>query len=69
MPSQTTDSQGDTPADPDPQAGPPADGEPASQPDDADDEAWANSSWDLRQGLDVSELNELPAEWGGTKPR
>lgn len=35
----------------------------------ADEQVWAHSSWDLRQGLDVAELNELPAEWRGIKPR
>jgi len=37
--------------------------------DDQDDDVWAPSSWDLRQGLDVAELAELPAEWPDLKPR
>jgi hypothetical protein len=37
-------------------------------PAEDDEEAWAHSSWDLRQGLDVAELPELPAEWPDTQP-
>lgn len=38
-------------------------------PGDEGDETWAPSSWDLRQGLDIAELDELPAEWPRDKPR
>ncbi|WP_309639668.1 hypothetical protein [Methylibium sp.] len=27
------------------------------------DPGWFDSSWELRQGLDVAELDEVPAEW------
>lgn len=66
-----TDSKREAPPGPSPEADPAADvdaeqDEPAARPD---EQVWAHSSWDLRQGLDVAELNELPAEWRGIKPR
>lgn len=30
------------------------------------DVTWFDSSWDLRKGLDVAELNELPVDLGAT---
>jgi hypothetical protein len=29
----------------------------------APDTGWFDSSWELRQGLEVAELAEFPAEW------
>lgn len=66
-----TDSKRDEPPGGNPEADPAADND-AEQDESAartDEQVWAHSSWDLRQGLDVAELNELPAEWRGIKPR
>lgn len=63
-----TDTQHDAPTGPSPRADGSQDeqAEPAAH---ADEQVWAHSSWDLRQGLDVAELSELPAELHGIKPR
>jgi hypothetical protein len=66
---QTTDPNPDTPATGSPEAEGAADVESDIPTDTLDEEVWAPSSWDLRQGLDVAELDELPAEWRGIKPR
>ena len=66
---QTTDTKRNAPPAPDSDPGHRVDGRPEQPADDQDDATWAPSSWDLRQGLDVAELDELPAEWPPHKPR
>lgn len=60
---QTPDSNRHAPAGRNPQAKRSTDPGSDALIDDEDEEVWAPSSWDLRQGLDVAELTELPAEW------
>lgn len=46
----------------------PAPEDELNRPSPEHDEHWKDSSWDLRRGLDIAELNELPAEWRPLKP-
>lgn len=64
-----TDSKRDAPPGPSPEAENVGDEEQDDPSARQDEQVWAHSSWDLRQGLDVAELNELPAEWRSIKPR
>jgi len=66
---QTSGSHGGAPPGQDSQADHSVDSSADALADDSDDEVWAPSSWDLRHGLDVAELTELPAEWPAAKPR